>query len=69
MSQVCVKVNGEERYVESGSTLRALLRMLEIPPKNIGIECNGEFLKPADALDRVLEEGDRIELIRFVGGG
>ena len=69
MKQIRVTVNGESRAIEEGATLSALLETLNIAPKNLAIEHNGEFLALENTGQVVLGEGDRIELIRFVGGG
>jgi len=69
MSTIRITVNGTVQDVEQGRTVRDLLEQLEIPPRNIAIERNDEFLPPEKALDTVLGDGDKIELVRFVGGG
>ncbi|WP_025321736.1 sulfur carrier protein ThiS [Deferrisoma camini] len=64
-----VVVNGEPRPVDAGTTLGALLVSLGVRPATVVVERNGEVV-PRDAFDRtVLAEGDRLEVVRFVGGG
>ncbi len=60
-------VNGEERQLPEGSDLAALLQALDIPPRHIAIELNGALHE--GGLDTPLSDGDRVELVRFVGGG
>jgi thiamine biosynthesis protein ThiS len=64
-----VTLNGEPRTVAAGLTLPALLEQLEIDPRLIALAHNGEVI-PRDSYSRIiLNEGDRIEVVRMVGGG
>lgn len=64
-----VLVNGESREVQAGCTLKKLLDSLEMPTQNIAIELNDKFLGKEIPWDEVLSDGDRLELVHFVGGG
>jgi thiamine biosynthesis protein ThiS len=62
-------VNGKPRVVAGRPTLLELLEQLEIDPRIVAVERNGEIVKRG-TFDRVqLEEGDRLEIVRMVGGG
>ncbi len=64
-----VKLNGKERDVAAGQTVRALLESLELHPSLVVVELNREILA-RDAYGEVpVKEGDTIELVHFVGGG
>lgn len=64
-----IRINGEEREIDPGATLGALLRELDIPLKGTAVEVNQEIV-PKRVLDETpLSEGDSIEVIRMVGGG
>ncbi len=67
--QVQVVVNGEERQAEEGQALTALLAALGVAPEHVAVEHNGEVLERADLGRVVLRAGDRLEIVRFVGGG
>ncbi len=62
-----ITVNGQERELPRGSDLAALLRLLDVPPRHIAIELNGALHE--GGLDTALEHDDRVEIVRFVGGG
>ncbi|MFH1466338.1 MAG: sulfur carrier protein ThiS [Pseudomonadota bacterium] len=62
-----VQVNGDEHEVPAGTGLRALLDRLGVPRRFVAVEHNGELLEAEG--DRTLVSGDRIEVVRFVGGG
>jgi thiamine biosynthesis protein ThiS len=64
-----VTVNGEQRELSAGLSVEEFLRSLELHPKLIVVERNGEILaRDAYATTRV-ESGDTLELVHFVGGG
>ena len=64
-----IVVNGDERSVAEGTTIAGLLASLELEPGAVVVERNREIV-PRDEVDEVtLEEGDRLEIVRFVGGG
>lgn len=64
-----VRVNGDEREVPAGLTAAGLLAHLELHPRMVVVERNGEIVR-RDALDTVaVEPGDELELVHFVGGG
>ncbi len=62
-------VNGEERNVPEGTTVAALLDRLELDPGAVVVERNREIVSRDDVAEVRVEEGDRLEIVRFVGGG
>lgn len=62
-----VTVNGEERTLAAGCSMRGLLEQLCVAPRFIAVEINGALVDPAG--DVPLAGGDRVEIVRFVGGG
>ncbi|MGW8281718.1 MAG: sulfur carrier protein ThiS [Gemmatimonadota bacterium] len=64
-----VEINGRVREIVNGGSVLALLRELEIDPRLVVVERNRKIVR-RDDLDRVpVEEGDRFEIVQFVGGG
>ena len=64
-----IEVNGDAREVPAGLDVAALLAHLELHPRMVVVERNGDILR-RDALESVaVEPGDRYELVHFVGGG
>jgi thiamine biosynthesis protein ThiS len=62
-------VNGSGREVPEGQTLLRLLDSLGLPAPRVAVERNGEIV-PRDLYpETALAEGDRIEIVQFVGGG
>lgn len=64
-----VRLNGKDRDIQADLTVRELLESLELSPHLVVVELNREIL-PRDTLADVrVAEGDRLELVHFVGGG
>ncbi|HSM60659.1 MAG TPA: sulfur carrier protein ThiS [Longimicrobiales bacterium] len=66
---VRVHLNGKDREVASGMSVRALLESLELHPSLVVVELNREILERDRYADVPVREGDNIELVHFVGGG
>jgi thiamine biosynthesis protein ThiS len=64
-----VKINGEDREMDDGLTLTALLELLQIRPGRVVVERNREIV-PRDTYSATLiNDGDTLEIVHFVGGG
>lgn len=64
-----VVVNGAETEVKEGTTLLDLLEAMGIAPDGVVAELNREIV-PGRAFGEVrLNDGDHLEILRFVGGG
>ncbi|MBI5776185.1 MAG: sulfur carrier protein ThiS [Nitrospirae bacterium] len=64
-----MQVNGEQRTVLDGMTVAGLLKELDIRPDRVAVELNLTILERSEFDRRSLQEGDRIEIISFIGGG
>jgi sulfur carrier protein len=64
-----VALNGEARRLDSGTTVAELLRSLELEGKPVAVERNGSTVPKSDHARTALAEGDRVEIVTFVGGG
>jgi sulfur carrier protein len=63
-----LKVNGDERDVSDGITLRALVEQFGKKPEKVALELNKRLVR-AEKYETVLKEGDEVEIVTFVGGG
>jgi thiamine biosynthesis protein ThiS len=66
---VQIQINGEGRDVANQSTLEDLVRELTLPPQRIAIELNHNVVRRSEWSETILNDGDRIEIVHFVGGG
>jgi len=64
-----IKVNGETKEVDEGATLQTLVERLSLAPDRLAVELNYEVVRRAEWPGVTLSEGDRVEIIHFVGGG
>lgn len=64
-----ITVNGEQRTATDGTTVRQLLEELQIPQTRVAVEINLEIAPKATYAERTLQDGDKIEIVHFVGGG
>jgi len=64
-----LQLNGEQREVPDGLSLAGLVEWLELPADRVAIERNLEVIKRANWNETRLENGDRLEIVRMVGGG
>ncbi|HEX6770079.1 MAG TPA: sulfur carrier protein ThiS [Candidatus Binatia bacterium] len=64
-----VKINGEDREVDDELTLTGLLESLQIRPGRVVVERNRDIV-PRDSYNATLiNDGDTLEIVHFVGGG
>lgn len=62
-------LNGESRTAPEGTSVSQLLETLHVPPERVVVEVNLTILKRAQHPQTLLKEGDRVEIVQFVGGG
>jgi thiamine biosynthesis protein ThiS len=64
-----IELNGEAKEVDEGATLQSLVEQLSLAPERLAVEHNREVVRRADWPALLLSEGDRVEIVHFVGGG
>jgi thiazole synthase len=69
MSEVRITVNGQPRAAAPGSSVASLLTSMGVDPARVAIERNEEVVPRKTWPEAVLREGDKIEIVSFVGGG
>lgn len=63
-----VKVNGVAMEI-AGKTVAEYLAATNYDPNRIAVERNGEIVFKSQYSETVLEDGDSLEVVSFVGGG
>ncbi|HEX7127347.1 MAG TPA: sulfur carrier protein ThiS [Thermodesulfobacteriota bacterium] len=64
-----ITLNGEPYTLEGPATLAALLERLEIHPQTVAVELNQDIVRRDRLAETPLAEGDRVEVVRMIGGG
>ena len=64
-----VIINGERREIPDGMTVRKLIEYLELKEERIAVEWNREILRRAEWDETLIQEGDILEIVHFVGDG
>lgn len=64
-----VILNGIEREIPEGMTISELLSYLDLAPERLAVERNYQIVRRADWDHVRIEDGDRLEIVHFVGGG
>jgi sulfur carrier protein len=66
---VRLMVNGEAREAPDGATIAALVVLLGLDRRKLAVERNLEIVPRSLYPATALADGDRIEIVAFVGGG
>jgi sulfur carrier protein len=64
-----IRVNGKVESVNSPKTLYDLLNDKELNPERVVVEVNHTIIKRDRFREYILQDGDSLEILRFVGGG
>ena len=64
-----IQLNGSTFEVNGGTNLNELLNILKIPKNKVAIEVNGEIVEKNKYPKLVLNKGDQVEIVHFIGGG
>jgi len=69
MSLMKLLINGEERSFDDDLTLVALVEQLGVKADRVAIELNHNIVRRDAWAGTALHDGDRLEVVHFVGGG
>jgi sulfur carrier protein len=64
-----IHVNGEAHRLPAGTTVRGLIQHLGLGDRRVAVERNRQVVPRAEHDSAVLGDGDRLEVVGFVGGG
>ena len=64
-----IRINDEIREVTNRLRLNELVRELSLAPERIAIELNHRVIRRNEWPETILNDGDRVEIVHFVGGG
>jgi thiazole synthase len=66
---VSIRVNGEHKRITAGLTLAQLASELGLVPEKVAVERNLEVVPRSTLAHVIVEDGDELEIVHFVGGG
>lgn len=69
LSTITILVNDDPRSVPSGTSVEALLSLLELKPRFLAVELNRQVIPRSEHSRTVLADGDQVEIVTLVGGG
>lgn len=64
-----IQLNGDPRELQGPLSVSALLEQLDIDARRVAVELNMTVVKKALYETSVINEGDEVEIVNFVGGG
>jgi thiamine biosynthesis protein ThiS len=64
-----LQINGEEKIVDAPQTVSSLISAMSMKPDRVAVELNREIIPRDRWPETSLNEGDRLEIVHFVGGG
>ncbi len=69
INKVKININGKKRSISSKMSLKSLLNNNKIPINKVAIEINEEIINKKKISKIKLKNGDKIEIVHFIGGG
>jgi len=64
-----IVVNGNQTDIPDSSTISDLVKQLGLNPERVAVERNRKIVRRAEWGSTAISEGDRLEVVHFVGGG
>ena len=68
-AQITLTVNGEAMQVQQGSSLADLVAKMALDIRKLAVERNLEIVPRSQYAVTLLQSGDQLEVVHFVGGG
>ena len=69
MNSKTVIANGKAIAAELPCSVEAFLVAQKLLPRSVVVEHNGEAVAPSEFSQRILQAGDRLEIVKIVAGG
>ena len=65
---IAIVLNGEPKEIAEGKSIMDLVNSLNLPAERLAVEHNLKIVKRAHWNSQALEDGDKVEIVQFVGG-
>jgi thiamine biosynthesis protein ThiS len=66
---IAIVLNGEPKEIAEGKSIMDLVNSLNLPAERLAVEHNLKIVKRAHWNSQALQDGDKVEIVQFVGGG
>jgi len=66
---ITIDLNGQQQPLAPGSTVVDLLSTIGSDGKSVAVVVNDRIIRPENRPSQLLQEGDRVEILIFAGGG
>ena len=66
---IAIVVNGESKQIALGQSILDLVQSLNLPAERLAVEHNRKIVKRDHWSNQILVDGDKVEIVQFVGGG
>lgn len=67
--RIKVNINGEILELEKNLSIKEMLKILNIKPTNIAVECNLQIVSKSQYSSYKIQNNSKIEIVNFIGGG
>ena len=64
-----ILVNGNHTDIADDSGISDLIKLLGLDSQRVAVELNRRIVRRADWDSTTISEGDKVEIVHFVGGG
>ena len=64
-----IVVNGNQTEIAEGSGISDLIKSVGLDTERVAVELNMRIVRRADWGSTTISEGDKVEIVHFVGGG
>ena len=68
-NKISIYINGEKKLVNTNKSLFEILEDYSIKHKSIAVEINKEIIAKSNYKSTLINSGDKIEIVHFIGGG
>lgn len=69
MTQLTIVVNGNQTEIAQGTAIIDLVKAFDLSTERVAVELNKRIVRRADWASTIISEGDKVEIVHFVGGG
>ena len=64
-----VTINGEARNLDAGTSIEQLITLLGLQGRRLAVELNLDLVPRGEYAQRLLKDGDVVEIVQAIGGG